>query len=229
VARRSKHDPDAPELDLDGIVRAAIELIDANGLDEFSLRALARHLGAGNMSLYYYVKDRDQLLALVLDEILGSINLKRLPSEPVDALALLSKRFINAFAAHPQVIPLFVLQPIYSIGPNALGMFDRFVELLRNTGMPADSVADTTVALVEYLCGHLIGYMPHMRPPGRDHSTTVDDILAALPDGAAPNLRAVGPELRRAVATLQPSVGINLLLAGLHPRTTARETESEHS
>jgi TetR/AcrR family transcriptional regulator, tetracycline repressor protein len=220
MARRSKNDPDAPELDLDGIVRAAIELIDANGLDEFSLRALARYLGAGNMSLYYYVKDRDQLLALVLDEILGSINLTRLPREPVDALALLSKRFINAFAAHPHVIPLFVLQPIYSIGPNALAVFDRFVELLRDTGLPARSVADTTVALVEYLCGHLIGYMPHMRPPGHDHSTTVDDILQAVPDDAAPNLRAVGRELRRAVATLQPSVGINLLLAGLHPRPT---------
>ncbi len=49
MARRAKNDPDAPELSIETIVGAAIEVIDNEGLDAFSLRALARHIGAGNM------------------------------------------------------------------------------------------------------------------------------------------------------------------------------------
>ncbi len=222
MARRPKNDPDAPELNLERIVRVAIELIDANGLDDFSLRALARKLGAGNMSVYHYVQDRDHLLALVLDEILGSVSLKRLPKDPLTALATLSKRFVAAFAEHPGTIPLFVLQPIYSIGPNALNLFDHMVGLLRQAGLPDVTVAQTTMALFEYLCGHLIGHLPQVRHPQNDHGAMVDDILASLPHGVAPNIRALGPELRRAASTLEPSVGISLLLAGLLPRTTSK-------
>ena len=215
MARRSKTDPNAPELSVDRIVRGAIDLLDEVGVDEFSVRALARHLGASNMSLYYYVKDRDELLELALDEVLGSVNLRRLPAVPVEALAVLSKRFVAAFAAHPGTIPLFVLRPLYSIGPHALAVFDRFVGLLRAADLPDATVADATVALIEYLCGHLIGHLPQVRQPGRTHGATVEELLASLPEGASPNIRAVAPHLRRAASTLNPSVGINLFLAGL--------------
>ena len=221
MPRRAKDDPDAPELNVDRLVRVAIELIDADGLDSFSLRGLARRLGAGNMSVYYYVKDRDHLLALVLDEVLGSINLKRLPDDPLDAVATISRRFVAAFSAHPGTIPLFALQPIYSIGPHGLRLFDHLVGLLRRAGLPDDAVANTTVALFEYLCGHLIGHLPQTRD--HDHGRTVDDILAALPPGAAPNLRALGSELRQAVSTLQPNAGISLLLAGVRSATDTGE------
>jgi AcrR family transcriptional regulator len=222
MARRSKSDPDAPDLSVERIVGAAIELLDESGVEAFSLRAVARHLGASNMSLYYYVKDRDELLALVLDDILRSVNLRRLPDDPFDALAVLSKRFVAAFVAHPGTIPLFALRPLYSIGPHAVAVFDRFVGLLRAAELPDDTVADATVALIEYLCGHLIGHLPEVQHPASNHGATVDELLDTLPDGAAPNIRAVGPHLRRAASTLEPSVGINLFLAGLTAQTGDR-------
>ena len=221
MPRRAKDDPAAPELSLERLVSVTIELIDADGLDDFSLRGLARRLGAGNMSIYYYVRDRDHLLALVLDEILGSIRLTRLPKDPLDAVATIARRFVAAFAAHPGTIPLFALRPIYSIGPNGLRLFDQLVGLLRRAGLPDATVAHTTVALVEYLCGHLVGHLPQTRHPHHDHAGTVDDVLASLPDGAAPNIRALGPELRRAASSLQPDVGITLLLAGVRALPTS--------
>lgn len=220
MARRRKDDPGAPELSHQRIVSAAIELIDLHGLEAFSLRGLARHIEAGNMSVYYYVKDRDALLAMVLDEILGSISLKRLPADPIDALATLSQRFVTAFVNHPGTIPLFVLRPLYSIGPHGQQLFDRFVGLLRETGVADRTVADTTVALIEYLCGHLIGHLPQVRHPHDNHGATVDEMLQALPDGAAPNLRAIGPALRRAVEDLRPTAGITLILSGLTSQNT---------
>jgi AcrR family transcriptional regulator len=224
MARRPKDDPAAPQLTLDNIVRSSVDILDEHGLEGFSLRAVARTLGAGNMSVYYYVSDRDALLALVLDDIFGTVSLNRLPNDPLAALAMLSKRFVGAFAAHPGTIPLLVLRPIYSIGRNATAVFDRFVGLLRQTGLPDDAVASTTIALIEYLCGHLIGHLPQVRGTHDDHGMTVDHIVSALPDGAAPNIHAIGRSLRRAVITQQPTAGIELFLAGLRQQTTTKES-----
>jgi AcrR family transcriptional regulator len=216
MARRPKDDPNAPDLDRPRIVAAAIELIDRDGLDTFSLRALARHLGAGNMSLYYYVKDREELLALVLDEILGTVDLDRLPPRPIPALRTLSTRFVAAFTAHPETIPLLTIQPVLTIGPHGADVFDRFVGLLRQTGLPDRTVADATVVLIEYLCGHLIGHLPQVRGSGGiADGAIVDDVLAALPEHLAPNIRAIAPALRRAVDSFSASPGIELILAGL--------------
>lgn len=217
MARRAKDDPDAPDLSLTKIVGAAVELIDADGLDAFSLRALARHIGAGNMSIYHYVRDREELLTLVLDEVFGTIRVQQLPDDPMDALATLAARFVAAFTQHDGTIPLFVLQPVYSVGPNAIVVFDRFVGLLRATGLPDDTVADATIVLIEYLCGHLTGHLPQVRQHA-NHST-IDEVLEAIPDGTAPNIRAVGPNLRRAANTLQPTAGIDLILDGLRTHT----------
>jgi AcrR family transcriptional regulator len=220
MARRAKNDPDAPELSIDTIVNAAIEVIDNDGLDAFSLRALARHLGAGNMSLYYYVKDRDALLTLVLDEVIGSVSLKRLPNDPLDALATLAKRFVAAFAEHPGTIPLFVLQPIYSVGPRSVAFFDRFVGLLRDVALPDDVIADTTIALIDYLCGHLISRLPQLRHGHEGDGATADDIIGSIPRDAAPNIHALAPALRRAADTSQPAAGIMLILAGVRTHNT---------
>jgi AcrR family transcriptional regulator len=216
---RPKNDPDAPELERASIVGAAVELIDEHGLDAFSLRGVARHLGAGNMSIYHYVKDRDELLALVLDETLGTVSLRKLPDEPIEALRVLSTRFVTAFARHPETIPLFVLRPVLSIGPHGAALFDRFVGLLRDLDLSDDTVADTTVALIEYLCGHLVGHLPQVRGAHTGNGDIVDEVLASMADGAAPNIRAIAPALRRAAEDVSPAAGIDLILSGLAARS----------
>lgn len=59
---------DRQPLTRDQIVAAAIKLIDAEGLAGFTMRRLGGALGAGATSLYWHVKDKDQLIDLVLDE-----------------------------------------------------------------------------------------------------------------------------------------------------------------
>lgn len=219
MARRPRSDSNTPDLSVDRIVFGAIELLDEAGLDQFSLRALARHLGVSNMSLYYYVKDRDELHVLVLDEVLKSVNLRRLPEDPFSALSLLSKRFVAAFVAHPGTIPLFALRPLYSIGEHSLAVFDRFVGLLRAADLNDEAVANATVTLIEYLCGHLLGHLPEVQHPAINSAVNVDELLATLPEDVAPNIRAVGLHLSRTITTLDPSVGIDLFLDGLISRT----------
>ena len=69
-------------LSRDQIVAAAIRLIDAEGLEGFSMRRLGQALGSGATSVYWHVKDKDQLIDLVLDEILPRSNWTKIQTFP---------------------------------------------------------------------------------------------------------------------------------------------------
>ena len=50
---------------------AAIELADQHGIDGLSMRKLASHLGAGAMSLYNHIANKDDLLDAMVDRVAG--------------------------------------------------------------------------------------------------------------------------------------------------------------
>ncbi|WP_239164700.1 TetR/AcrR family transcriptional regulator [Actinoplanes palleronii] len=55
------------------IAATAVRLADAHGLDELSVRKLAKELGVGPMRLYDYVTNRAELLELMVDAVYGEI------------------------------------------------------------------------------------------------------------------------------------------------------------
>jgi AcrR family transcriptional regulator len=59
------------------LVEAALELIDEEGLEGLSMRALADRLQVKASSLYWHVRDRDELLELLADAILESVSRPR--------------------------------------------------------------------------------------------------------------------------------------------------------
>src|SRR5579875_3593997 len=56
-------------LDREHVVRVALDLLDEVGLDELTMRRLADRLGVTAASLYWHVRDKDELLALLADAI----------------------------------------------------------------------------------------------------------------------------------------------------------------
>lgn len=60
-----------PELSVDRIVRAAIEIADSEGVAALSMRRVAERLGVGTMSLYTYVPGKAELIDVMLDTVCG--------------------------------------------------------------------------------------------------------------------------------------------------------------
>jgi AcrR family transcriptional regulator len=58
-----------PPLSRDRIVTAAMELLDAEGIDGLTMRRLAEGLGAGVMSLYWHVGNKEDVFELALDRV----------------------------------------------------------------------------------------------------------------------------------------------------------------
>ncbi|GAA5156689.1 TetR/AcrR family transcriptional regulator C-terminal domain-containing protein [Pseudonocardia eucalypti] len=91
------------------IVAAALAVIDRDGLDALSMRAVAGELRMGTMSLYRYVADRDGLESLVVERLLAQVD----PRPPAGLswcaeLHVLVGRVRDAVGAHPAVIPLLL-------------------------------------------------------------------------------------------------------------------------
>ncbi len=55
------------------LVAAALELVDSEGLDALSMRGLADRLGVKAASLYWHVRDRRELLELLVESLLSRV------------------------------------------------------------------------------------------------------------------------------------------------------------
>jgi AcrR family transcriptional regulator len=62
-------------LDRGRIASTAMEMIDEVGIERLTMRAVAARLDVSAMALCHHVEDKDELLRLVGDDVLGRIEL----------------------------------------------------------------------------------------------------------------------------------------------------------
>jgi len=141
-----------PPLSLERIVATAIELLDAEGLDGLKMRRLAERLGAGVMSLYWHVDNKEEVFDLALDAVLEY----RAPpqmAEPQDwrrDVVHMLEDWRASMLRHPWSA---LLLPRRALGPNILGRLELLSRTLSRAG-----VADPDLNVVIWsLWNHVMG------------------------------------------------------------------------
>lgn len=137
------------------IVRAAVELLDAEGLDGLSMRKLGAKLDAGATSLYWYVANKHELLELVYDEIWGEMTVP----EPRDGRWHETARgFAHSMRQvvlrHPWAARLIGRVP--ALGPNALGSSARLARAFKIAGFRGLEIDYAVSTLTAYVFGTVI-------------------------------------------------------------------------
>lgn len=97
--------PRRPPLTRDRVVRAALEVIDADGLAALSMRRLGRELGVTAMSLYHHFATKDDILYAVVDRVLSEVD-GVAAEDPVSAARAMAHRMRDALRRHPNVLPI---------------------------------------------------------------------------------------------------------------------------
>jgi AcrR family transcriptional regulator len=143
---------DQPPLSRDQIVSAAIALLDAEGLDGLSMRRLGTRLGAGATSAYWYVANKDELLELAVDKVMGEIDIP----DPAEigwrtAARACTQEYRSVLLRHPWVIGLMGVRP--AIGPNAMRMSDRMIGALTAAGFTGAELAFASSMLASHAIG----------------------------------------------------------------------------
>src|SRR5215831_19159923 len=93
--RRKRRTLDQPQ-----VVRAALVLLDDVGLDELTMRRLAERLDVKAASLYRHVRNKEELLALLGDEISAEIPLPTASGSWRDQLAASAHNVRRGLLAH---------------------------------------------------------------------------------------------------------------------------------
>jgi AcrR family transcriptional regulator len=137
-----------PRLDLDQIVRAAMNVADAEGLAPLSMRKVAEHLGVGTMSLYTYVPGKSELLDLMLDHAVAGANElgEGTWRERVERIA---HENWWRYHRHPWLLEMTAMRP--ALGPNVLARYEHELAALDGIGL-TDVELD---AIVSLLAGHV--------------------------------------------------------------------------
>jgi AcrR family transcriptional regulator len=219
-------------LSRDAIVQAAIRLADAGGVDAVTMQAVARALGAFTpMSLYRYVYSKENLVDLMLDAVLGEVELPAQSSDDwrADVYALETRTWA-AMMRHPWYAQLVHTRP--PLGPNALRRTEFLLEVFHRLGADLGTSMGY-VSLVERLViGLAIQAGEEARAqPQVDFSTPSGAFAALAPLRQLTSATDAYPNLARwAAAPSGPSpaeqfeLGLRMLLDGIavHASNTPR-------
>src|SRR2546421_2774541 len=142
----------------DRLVEAALALINEEGLDGLSMRALADRLDVKAASLYWHVRDRRELLELLAESILESVpRVRRGGGWRTGVLA--TGEALRRHVAVQQVAGRILLE-----APDALERSDTFADLkgqLQGAGLPAAEAGDVALMVMTY---EIAGRTPTERP-----------------------------------------------------------------
>jgi AcrR family transcriptional regulator len=140
-----------PGLSRERVVRAAVEIADAEGLGALSMRRIAGALGVGAMSLYRYVPGKDELIDLMTEEVLGE-------GPPLDERGTWRERLEAAcrgqwahFHRHPWLLHVPQGRPL--LGPNSLRATEAALRILLGTGLDGREMIDAIVAANSFVAG----------------------------------------------------------------------------
>src|SRR5918995_4767314 len=123
-------------LAVDDIVRAGVELADAEGLDALSMRRVATALGRSPMALYTYVPGKAELLDLMLDSVLGELAAAPSTEHGWRAAVEASARQAWAFyERHPWVLQVSGARAL--LGPSELDAYEAQMRLFDGLGLTA--------------------------------------------------------------------------------------------
>lgn len=139
-----------PGLSLEQIVATAIELADEGGLAAVSMSKLAEALGFTTMSLYRYVRAKDDLILLMNDTALGDPPFT--PDETTgwrDAADRWARTLLARYREHPWTLDV----PITGVPavPHQLLWLDRILQALDGTNLSYQEKLSTTLLLSGYV------------------------------------------------------------------------------
>ena len=219
-----KQRPDASDagLSTQRVVAEAMRLADREGVDGLSMRRLAGALGAGAMSLYYYVANKDELLDAMIDVVFAEIEL---PPADTDWQSAMRQRSLSArqvLARHPWAIGL--MESRTTPGPANLRHREAVTACLRKAGFSVVMATHANWLLDSYVYGFALqeASLPFDNA-GELAGMTEDVFLPQLPPDEFPYLNESAAALL--AAGYDPAeefaFGLGLVLAALEPLRTS--------
>ena len=214
--------PRAHALSRDGIVAAALEIADADGLGAVSMRAVAKRLDVEAMSLYNHVRSKDDMLDGMVDAVFAEFHAPVAGADWTEQMRLRCRSGRLVMSRHSWAIGL--MDSRRTPGMATLRHHDAVLATLRGAGFSLALTGHAFALLDAYLYGFVIQEQSLAFDDEQDLAELGPQLLEALPEGELAAFREF--TLEHAMAPgydfgAEFDVGLDLILDGLARRLAA--------
>lgn len=226
LSRRER--PAKPALTREGIIDAALAILETEGLGKVTMRRIATSLDTGAASLYVYVRNTEDLHAQVLDALLGSV-------VPISTAGGWRERLVDLVASYTGV--LFdhheiarLTMSTHPSGPHYLVLVDRMLGLLQEGGVPDRDAAWAIDLLLAFATASAVEHGGSASTDNAlDDFSAVAVEIAAVNDAAYPHIARLGDELLSGAGLERFVWGLEVLINGViaTPRPAQHELSKE--
>ena len=216
-------------LSREAIVDAALRLLDREGAAAFSMRRLAEELGVGAGAVYWHVANKEQLLQLVFDRVIGELPMPEPDPErwreQVKQAALEEREMLK----RPPGIAQLMFGRI-PLGPNSIRYIEWHLSLLRVGGLSERVTALAGDLVFLYIAA--FAYEDYLRTSDPAHAEAAPhdfvgemrEYFASLPPDRFPNVVSLAVPLTSGGPEARFEFGIDVLIDGLVAQSQ-RDTE----
>lgn len=145
--------PRPRSLTTERLASATLAVIDRDGLDALTMRAVAKELGMATMSLYRYVTDKDELEILVVDHVLAGVDLAVPPGDWRERVTEVLSRVRKAVVTHSATVPL-LLRHRHAV-PASLVLIEAMLAILTDAGFAGERRVIAQRTITAYVFGML--------------------------------------------------------------------------
>lgn len=169
------------------LLTAAGRLIDADGWEQLTIRRLATEVGTSPATVYYHVRDKDDLLVQLLNEYADQIPHPDLPDDPRERIVVVATVMHDVLAARPWVTEILTADNL--IGDAAVWLVEGILSGAVDAGADAEAAVHLYRHIWYYTAGEiLIRARRTRRQDQLDGPTYRDQALARLDPDAYPHL-----------------------------------------
>jgi len=175
-------------LSRDKVLRTAMAVADAGGLETLTMRTLGQELGVGPMAFYRHVANKEDMVDGIVDLVFSEVDL---PAIGADWKAAMRDRAISlrdVLSRHRWAIGL--MESRRNPGPANLRHHDAVIGSLRAGGFDMAMAAHAYSALDGYIYGFALTKMSLPFENTAEIAEVAETMLAPFPLNAYPNLAA---------------------------------------
>jgi AcrR family transcriptional regulator len=196
------------------IVEAALRVIDRDGVERLTMRQLANAIGTTPMAIYYHVRNKDELLLLLLDHYASGVQIPPLPEDPRERLIAAALVMHDVLAECPWIVEVLTTDDLTAV--SALWIVETIVDSAVRCGLTPEKAVHAYRTIWYYTAGEIIiratSRQRRSEPEGPLYR---DQIFADLDAERLPQLASLADQW--AILTAQDTfrVGLEALVAGL--------------
>ena len=218
-----------PALNQKQIVQAALQLLDEVGFEGLTMRNLAKKLGIKAASLYWHMRDKEELLSLLADEICEPMREPDRTLSWQDQLEILGNEFRRVLLAHRDAARVLASSGAPS-GPNILRLTEILLRTLLDAGFSSKDAAYAGFMLNDFIVMFVSEETQFAHVPAESAaaaSYNAKNWFKALPPDQYPSVIALADDLVESDSNERFKFGIMILRSGLESCLAHRKARNQ--